>query len=169
MRSFSALQSRLRRVEARSPATSRSSLAERNARRLAMVASAPPAARDVVIDIAIRDAACIEEPADYHAFVSAFGAETINRLFPDGLPWQPGAFVRERVRRHFDSGETEGRGPIGEMIEGMIKRQHASNPLFDSLPTEAPAENVTRTRTTDTNPAPSGPQSKGSLTHAHSL
>jgi hypothetical protein len=94
----------------------------RNAKRLASIAAQPEGPRrDFAIQIAVRSAANNEDPEFLQAIVDAIGAESIARVFPDGLPTQPIAFLRAAARAwQSRPGDVD---VIGQMLREGIARE----------------------------------------------
>jgi hypothetical protein len=99
----------------------------RNDGRLQWVAGAPPRARKVAIQIAVRGAVQLEEPRVVQDLIDALGRAEVERVFPDGLPDAPIEFFRRRAREWLATKrdkQTE-EDPISRMLKEHIRQQQA--------------------------------------------
>jgi hypothetical protein len=96
--------------------------------------------------------------AEFHGGLSPLIDGTVERFINAGKPdagiSRAITNTRRAIARYLEHG---GRTPawVPVSVANLLK-EPVLNPQFNSLPTGAPSENVTRTGTPDTNPAPTG-------------
>jgi hypothetical protein len=100
--------------------------------------------------------------AEFHGGLSPLIDGTVERFINAGKPdagiSRAITNTRRAIARYLEHG---GRAPewLPASVLTLLK-EPVANPQFDSLPTNAPSTNPTRTRTPDTKPAPSGPDNE---------
>jgi hypothetical protein len=97
--------------------------------------------------------------AEFHGGLSPLIDGTVERFINAGKPdagiSRAITNTRRAIARYLEHGR---RTPawLPASVLALLK-EPVLNPQFDSLPTDAPSESVTRTSTPDANPAPTGP------------
>ena len=93
--------------------------------------------------------------AEFHGGLSPLIDGTVERFINAGKPdagiSRAITNTRRAIARYLEHGRRTPASVLALLKEPVL------NPQFDSLPTDAPSESVTRTSTPDANPAPTGP------------